>query len=84
MNKKINKYFNKKSFNSFGSGAGAVGFSAFAVIDISAAFLFASTWWAIPGLLLAACAVGQANKWQEEATGTPLWKPRLGKYGFGL
>lgn len=71
----LSKYFNKEAFLSFGGGAHAIFFTACTVFNLSSG----SGWGVAAGLLTGVVGAACLNKWQEKATGAPLWKPRIWK-----
>jgi len=73
---KLNNYFNKKSFSTFGHGGNTVK-NAFVT---GLLIMPATPGYAVLAGVMALAALGQANLWQEEATGKPLWKPKVIKH----
>ncbi|XOV82897.1 MAG: hypothetical protein ACFHXK_18820 [bacterium] len=72
--KGLKAYCNEKCFGLIGKGKN------FALETIFAAGVLyhgQSTSMLALGALLTVMAVGSANQWNEQATGKPLWKPRL-------
>ena len=70
----LKDYFNKKCFGAFGMGPPALSMAFFSVVSFAKADSSAIVALGIVSTIL---AFGFANRWQEQATGKHLWKPKL-------
>ncbi len=74
----LHKYFNRKCFGTFGSGYPSIfgAASAGVLLTSGVAPLL------ILGAATTAFTAGQINMWQKDATGKPIWEPKIGIFGI--
>jgi hypothetical protein len=71
-NRKLSDYFNKKTMGVFGHGHKALWTGGIFTLLAATGTLSVAG-----GIALGVLAMGFTNKWEEQATGTPLWKPKI-------